>query len=172
MSQLGGLAGGLGSSALGLKNPADIYVAMLQSDSIALRLIERFKLQALYNDKTMVETIKDLNHHTDVVNGKDGLMAVTVQDEDPKRAAALANAYVEELQALTKRLATTEAGTRRMFFEQRLKDAKDHLADAEVELKRTQEKTGVLQLEDQGRASIQSLASIKRKSRPKKCNCR
>lgn len=161
MAQLGGLAGGAGGAALGLKNPNDMYVAMIGSETVARRLVARFKLQALYGDKTLTDALINLDRHTNVVSGKDGLIVVTVEDTDPKRAADMANAYVEELQGLTKRLAMTEAAQRRVFFEDKLKDAKQHLADAEVELKKIQEKTGVLQLEDQGRVAIESQASVK-----------
>src|SRR5262245_41022419 len=40
LGQLGAIAGGA-SQALGLKNPSDIYVAMLKSRTVADKLIER-----------------------------------------------------------------------------------------------------------------------------------
>src|SRR5579864_8817926 len=53
LGQLGALSA-LGSSKdnlLGLKNPADLYVGILRSRSIADSLIEQFDLKTLYRDK-------------------------------------------------------------------------------------------------------------------------
>jgi tyrosine-protein kinase Etk/Wzc len=77
------------------------------------------------------------------------------------RAAEIANAYVEELDKLTNSLAVTEAAQRRLFFERQLKQAKDDLTEAEIALKLTQEKTGLIKLDDQGRAIIEAVATLR-----------
>lgn len=160
LSSLGGLAGGMGAS-LGLKNPNDLYIAMLQSRAVADRLIERFKLQAYFKATTMTDLRLRLQGMTKIASGKDGLISISVEDHSPKLAADLANAYVEELRALSKKLAVTEAAQRRQFFEGQLQKAKQGLADAEIALKQTQQKTGVLQLEAQGKATVEALASLR-----------
>jgi capsule polysaccharide export protein KpsE/RkpR len=63
------------------------------------------------------------------------LISLEVDDKDPKFAADLANAHVEELRNLLGRLAVTEAQQRRMFFEKQLQITKDKLAHAETVLK-------------------------------------
>ena len=88
-------------------------------------------------------------------------IAVEFDDEDPKRAAAVANAYVAGLQHLTLSLAVTEAAQRRLFFERQLKQAKEDLAAAEVALKDTQERTGLIKLDDQGKAIIEAVAALR-----------
>ena len=109
---------------------------MLKSRTISDRVIERFQLQKLYGTDTMVETREQLARNVSITAGKDGLVTIEFDDEDPKRAAAVANAYAEELDKLTQSLAVTEAAQRRLFFEQQyLKQAKGDLADAEVALK-------------------------------------
>lgn len=160
LSSLGGLAGGMGAS-LGIKNPNDLYVAMLQSRAVADPLIERFKLQAYFETKTLTDTRKKLQEATKIASGKDGLISITVEDHSPKLAADLANAYVAELRGLSKTLAVTEAAQRRQFFEGQLQKTKQALADAEVGLKQTQQKTGVLQLEAQGKATVEALAGLR-----------
>jgi len=160
LSSLGGLAGGAGA-ALGIKNPNDLYVAMLQSRAVADRLIARFKLQAYFEAKTMTDTRKKLQDLTKIASGKDGLISITVEDHSPKLAADLANAYVEELRRLSKTLAVTEAAQRRQFFEGQLQKNKQALADAEIGMKQLQQKTGVLQLEAQGKATVEALASLR-----------
>jgi uncharacterized protein involved in exopolysaccharide biosynthesis len=73
----------------------------------------------------------------------------------------MANGYVEEFKRLSATLAVTEASQRRLFFEQQLAQAKDNLATAEEELKRTEQKTGLVQLDAQTRATIELLADLR-----------
>ncbi len=160
LGQLGGL-GLLAGGQLGIKNPNDLYVGMLNSRTVADALIERFKLQQLYDAGTMVETRKVLAENTAITAGKDGLITIEVDDNDPSRAAAMANAYAEQLDKLTQTLAVTEAAQRRLFFARQVKEAKDNLAAAEILLKTTQEQTGLIKLDDQGRAIIEAVATLR-----------
>jgi uncharacterized protein involved in exopolysaccharide biosynthesis len=160
LGQLGGLAG-LAGGSVGIKNPNDLYVGMLKSRTVADSIIERFDLQKLYGLQTMVETRRRLADSAFISPGKDGLISIEFDDEDPERAARIANAFVEELDKLTQTLAVTEAAQRRLFFERQLKQAKEDLSDAEVALKVTQEKTGLIKLDDQGRAIIEAVAALR-----------
>ncbi|WP_051711251.1 GumC family protein [Andreprevotia chitinilytica] len=160
LSQLGGLAGAAGG-ALGVKSPNDLYIAMMQSRNLETQLVERFKLREAYESKSLEGTLKQLEGNSKIASSKDGLITISVEDTSAKRAAELANAYVDGLRQLTKELAIGEAALRRQFFEGQLQKAKKELADAEVALKQVQEKTGLLQLEAQGRATIEALASLR-----------
>jgi len=84
-----------------------------------------------------------------------------VEDHDPKRAAELANGYVDEFRKLSASLAITEAARRRLFFEQQLQEAKDKLSTAEDALTKTQQTTGVLQIDSQAKALIESAAVLR-----------
>lgn len=159
LNQLGVL-GGVAGSAFGIKSSNDLYVGMLKSRSVADGMIQRFNLRELYRVGTLVQTRKLLQRVTRVAAGRDGIICIDVDDEDPKRAADMANGYVSELERLTERLAVTEAGQRRLFFERQLKQAKEALAVAEVELKKTQEDTGLIKLDEQGRAIIEAVARL------------
>jgi tyrosine-protein kinase Etk/Wzc len=119
LGQLGGLAG-LAGGSLGIKNPNDLYVGMLKSRTVADNIIARFELQKLYDQDTMVGTRNEFADNSSITTGKDGLITIEFEDRDPKRAAAIANAYVEELDKLTQSLAVTEAAQRRLFFERQL----------------------------------------------------
>jgi tyrosine-protein kinase Etk/Wzc len=160
ISQVSGL-GAIAGSSLGLKNPADIYVGMLKSHSLSDALIQRFDLRKLYDKATLTDTRKALEGVSSISAGKEGIIAISVDDYDPQRAASLANAYVEELERLTHRLALTEAGQRRLFYERQLQDAKTALADAEVALKTTQERTGLIKLDEQGKVIIEVVAQLR-----------
>lgn len=161
MGQLGGLAGAAGSIA-GLKSPSDLYVSMLGSRTVADNLINRFKLKERYKAETMDEARMALDNASDITSGKkDGVISINVDDEDPQFASALANGFVEELTNLTQTIAISDASMRRLFYEKQLKETKDQLADAEVALRKTQEKTGMIQPDGQVQAIISSIAQLK-----------
>jgi tyrosine-protein kinase Etk/Wzc len=133
LGSLGGLAGAVG----GIKNPADQYLAYMKSVTLQDSLIERFKLLERYEAKTKTEARLELKENVRAASGKDGLISVEVDDRDPKFAAELANAHVEELGKLLGKLATTEAQQRRLFFEKQLNQAKHKLIESEIALKAT-----------------------------------
>jgi tyrosine-protein kinase Etk/Wzc len=133
LGSLGGLAGAVG----GIKNPADQFLAYMKSVTVQDTLIDRFKLQERYEAETKTDARLALTRSVRATSGKDGLISVEVDDTDPKFAAELANAHVEELGKLLGKLATTEAQQRRLFFEKQLTLAKDKLIQSEIELKAT-----------------------------------
>src|SRR3990172_9212027 len=133
-SQLGALGGLAGAAGLNIKNPADTYVALIKSRTVADKLLDRFDLLAVYEQKYRQEARKDLENATKVSAGKDGLITIEVDDKDPNRAADIANAYVQELSKLTGSLAITEAQQRRVFFEKQLQQAQENLKKAELAL--------------------------------------
>lgn len=167
MGQLGGV-GALGSLAslagggLGIKNPADMYVSLLTSRTVEDAMIQRFGLMQEYHKKRMSDTRKEFEQRTTAVAGaKDGLIRLSLEDRDPKRAAEMANGYVEEFRKLSATLAISEAARRRLFFEQQLQQAKDNLTAAEEAMAKTQQSTGVLQIDSQARALIESAAILR-----------
>lgn len=160
LAQLGGLAG-LAGGAAGLKNPNDLYVGMLKSRTVADNLIQRFDLNKLYEQEYQSNTRKQLDGLTIINSGKDSIITIEVDDKDPKRAAELANAYVDELFKLTKVLAVTEASQRRLFFERQFEQARDNLAKAEAAARQALEKGGLVQVEGQGRAIVETTARLR-----------
>jgi tyrosine-protein kinase Etk/Wzc len=160
LSQLGPLAA-LAGQGMGLRSPSDLYVALLRSDTVAYGLIDRFSLMSVYGKKLRIDARRRLEDQSDITAGKEGVISVSVDDRSPQRAADLANSYVEELEKLTKTLNMTEAGKRRLFFEREVKIENDDLANAEVALKQTQEKTGLILLDSQSRAMIESVTSLR-----------
>jgi tyrosine-protein kinase Etk/Wzc len=160
LGQLASVAG-LGSEDLGLKNPGDLFVAMLESRTIEDRLIDRFDLRRVYSVKQYQAARGTLESRSSILAEKEGLISISVTDTDPKRAAQLANAYVEELHELNGNLAITEAGQRRVFYQQQLGAEREALAQAEVALKQVEEKSGLVQPDAQGRAIIAAVADMR-----------
>lgn len=163
IGQLGALGpmAAMAQKDLGLKNPSDLYVGMLRSRTVADALIRRFDLLRVYREKKMSGARKDLENASGIVVGKEGFVSISVEDKDRSRAPQVANAYVEELRKLTQDLAVTEAGQRRIFFERQLELAKNNLADAEQALKATEQKTGLIQLDGQAKAIIESVVKLR-----------
>lgn len=152
VAQLGALSGLIGGAA-GIKSPADQYVSLLQSTSVADRLIDEFKLMQVYESKYRFEARKDLANSSRITLGKkDGLITVEIEDTDPQRAAAIANRHVDELRRLTAQLALTEAQQRRAFFEEQLKKTRDDLTKAQTALEASGFSAGALRAEPKAAA--------------------
>jgi tyrosine-protein kinase Etk/Wzc len=158
---LGAVAGGGVASQLGLKNQNDLYIGILKSRSTQETLIREFDLQSVYKEATLTDTRTALGRHVKIETGKDTLIHIAVEDHDPKRAASLANAHVDELYQQNSKLALTEASQRRLFFERQLASEKTALANAEVALKQNQEATGLVMPAGQGEALIRSSAQLR-----------
>ncbi len=158
LAGLGGL-GGLAGAAVGIKNPVDQYVAFLKSQSVQDALIDRFTLSERYKEELRQDTRKSLDGRTVITSGKEGIISLSADDKDPQFSAQLANAYVEELNQLLKRLAVTEAQQRRLFFEKQLEDAKNKLVKAEQALKASGVSSNALKASPQ--AAIEGLAKLK-----------
>jgi len=163
-SQLGGIAGmpALAGGILGLKNPNDMYVGLFKSRTVEDAIVQHFGLMSEYHTKYLSDARKAFEKHATVDgNSKDGLIRISIEDRDPRRAAQIANGYIDQFRSQSQHLAITEASQRRLFFEQQLEQAKDNLANAEEVLKRTEQTTGVIQIDSQARALIESAASLR-----------
>lgn len=163
-SQLGSLGSvaALAGGGLGLKNPNDMYVAMLKSQTVEDGMVDAFGLESEYHAKRLSDARRTFESHATVDGtGKDGLIHISVEARSPDRAMQLANGYVDEFRKLSQNLAITEAEQRALFFQQQLEQAKNRLADAEVALQQTEQKTGLIQLDSQARALIESAASLR-----------
>jgi capsule polysaccharide export protein KpsE/RkpR len=147
---------------VGAKTSGDLYVGILKSRTIFDRIIDKFGLVSVYHKGTKEEARKKLletfNAHEDK---KSGIIFLSVEDKDPKRAADMANTFVDELKNFCGSVAITEAAQRRLFFEEQLKGIRIGLTNAENEVKKFQEATGVLQLNDQAKAVLAGIASIR-----------
>lgn len=163
-SQLGSMGGmaALAGGSLGLKSPNDQFVGMLKSRTVEDAMVQKFGLMQEYRARYLSDARKQFENRAVVDgSGKDGLIHISVEDRDPRRAAELANGYVDQFRNLSQHLAITEASQRRLFFEQELEQAKNNLANAEEALKQTEQTTGLIQLDSQARALIETAATLR-----------
>ena len=165
MAQMGGLADLVGLSGGGTANSGQMMIGILKGNTVVDAIIDRFNLMELYKQdirlnmrKTVTDNILEVNEDI-----KSGIVTVAALDEDPVRAADIANAFVEELQKRLQGLSLTEAGQRRLFFEAQLKQAQQSLADAEDAMLRYQQESGVIVLEPQMKALLESITALRGK---------
>jgi uncharacterized protein involved in exopolysaccharide biosynthesis len=162
LAQLSSMSAMASGGGMSIKNPNDLQVALLKSRAVENAMAERFHLQALYRRKYLSTTRKRWERVTSIDNGlKDSLIHLSVTDYDPRRAADLANGWVEEYRRLSATLAVTEAAQRRLFYERLLNAAQGDLSRAEEEMKQTEQRTGVIELDGQAHAMIASAAILR-----------
>ncbi|GAP36060.1 Wzz/FepE/Etk N-terminal domain-containing protein [Piscinibacter sakaiensis] len=159
LASLGALGGIAGLSA---KTPDELYVALLRSDSVLRALDQRYKLQERYDASSYERLRKKINKHIAVASEKrSGVITVEVEDRDPAFAAELANAHAAEIRKVLDRLAVSEAQQRRVFFEGQLTATKERLVKAEQDLRKVQERSGVIVLDKQAEALIGGAAQLR-----------
>jgi uncharacterized protein involved in exopolysaccharide biosynthesis len=158
MSSMAGAAGGRV-----LLDPNEMYMGLLRSRPVADAIVQQFGLEKLYHARSATASREKLAANTEIVSEKSGLLAISVTDEDKKRAAAIANAYAEQLRLLTQKMAVTEASRRRLFYEQQVNRANDDLARATYSFQQVQKKEGLVQLDTQAKVLIDSLANLRAK---------
>jgi len=144
---LGGIAGDL--LGLGSKNTSDMFVGILESRTVQDKLIQQFELQKLYHDGRMGDARRDLADRTSIsVDRKSQIITIGVTEHDPQRAAAMGQAYVEELNHLVAELSTSSARRERMFLEERLQAVNKDLESAEKEFSQFSSKNATLDIKE------------------------
>ncbi|MEK7286807.1 MAG: GNVR domain-containing protein [Nitrospirota bacterium] len=154
---LGGLSGGL----FGGKTPADLWVGILKSNTLRDTIIKRFSLKELFHVKTIEDARVALNGRVKIIKGKDEIIAITVEDKDPSRAAKIANAFVEELDKINRGNVMTSGKRTRLFLEKRLHDAKSDLFKAEEEIKVFQENNKAVRIDEQSKAIFGAIGEVR-----------
>lgn len=156
-------AGGLGSLSafLGLRTPGELYVGMMTSDSVLDAVIQRFNLKERHRIKRTDDARLFLKGTIKVASEKSGIITVRATDRDPKQAAALANAFVEELDVLLSSMAQREAKGQLSFLERERSQASLKLAEAEEAFRVFSEKSGAIQMDAQTRGMLQYVASLR-----------
>jgi capsule polysaccharide export protein KpsE/RkpR len=157
MSNLGMIAGDM----LGLKSTDAMWIGILRSDTVQSRLIDRFNLRKVYWDKYMQDARKDLDGFTEIVEDrKSGILTIKVTDRNRERSAALARAYIDELNKLVSQLSTSAARREREFIEGRLQTVKQELDDASHEFSQYASKNTAVDITAQERAMVESAGKL------------
>ena len=161
---LGGGTAGLGgivSELLGQKNSSDFLVAILSSRTVADTLIQKFDLRKVYGAPRMEDARTDLEaQRTFLVDRKSQIITISVTDESPQRAAAMAQAYVEELNRTVAEVSTSSARRERIFLEGRLQAVNQDLEAAEKEFSQFSSRNAAIGIKEQGKAMVDAAAPL------------
>jgi uncharacterized protein involved in exopolysaccharide biosynthesis len=161
LAKAGGGAGSLAGDVLGLKSTGSLFVGMLRSESSQLSLVERFDLKIVYGVKLTQDARAQLDERTVISEDrKSGIITISVTDVSPPRAAALANAYVDQLNTLVTDSSTSSAHRERVFLEDRLKVAKQELDQASSELAQFSSQNSTLDMQQMGKAMLDATGNV------------
>lgn len=160
MSGPGGL-GMLAGDLLGIKSTGALFVGVLRSRTVEDRIVDRFDLRKVYGESLLMRARQKLTERTSISEDrKSGIITITVTDHDPKRAAAMAAAYVEELNTLIAQLSTSSARRERVFLEDRLVSVKQELESAENDFSQFASNKGAIDITEQGKAMVEAAATL------------
>ena len=140
--------------------PADVFMAEIQSRTVSEEIVRRFGLQKLYKRKLMEDAVKELHHHAIPTVTEVGMIVITVEDHDPKRAADMANAYAEILDRFNRTMRMTKGRRTREFVEQRLNETRNELHAAEQRLADYLERRKTLALTPEMSTSVEAAARL------------
>lgn len=156
-----GMAGAAGD-LLGMSGGSGaLFAGILQSETVEDRLVERFDLRQVYRDRLEQDARQDLAERTGIAEDrKSGIITITVTDRDPRRAAAITAAYIEELNRLSAELSTSAAHRERVFLEERLRDVKLDLDRAAQDFSRFSSQNTAIDIKEQARAMVEAAAQL------------
>jgi uncharacterized protein involved in exopolysaccharide biosynthesis len=160
-AKAGDAIGAVASNVLGLRTSGATMVGILESRTIQDDLINQFDLRKVYSKKRYNDARKVLEKRTNISEDKkSGIITIAVEDSDPDRAAALAKAYVTDLNNRISQLTTSSAHRERVFLEGRLLSVKQELDAATLKLSlfSSQNKTFDPQIE--GKAMMEAASSL------------
>jgi uncharacterized protein involved in exopolysaccharide biosynthesis len=161
LSRTGGGLAGLGANLLGLDNTGAMFIGVLNSRSVADNLVKRFDLKKVYRDGRDQDARQDLADRTNISEDrKSEIITIAVEDRDPRRAAALAAAYVDELNRLLTQVNTSSAHRERVFIEERLKVVRQELDIAAKQLSDFSTKNTTLDPKEQGKAMVGAVVTL------------
>lgn len=135
-------------------------LSLMNSRELKEKLITKYGLMKVYNVETMSQALKEFDEHVGGDIAEQGYFTISFEDKDPKRAAAIANDIVTEMNDLNSRLATEEAKHNKVYVEQRYMKLLSDLDSAEQALGAFQKKYGVYSLPDQAKAELTAIGGL------------
>lgn len=160
-SRVGSGLAGLARGALGIQTTGALFVEILKSDTVRDDVIQKFGLQKIYGTRFISDARTDLSDHTGISEDvKSGVITINVVDHDPKRAAAIAQEYVNELNWVVNNLSTSSAHRERDFLDSRLTQVRADLESAEQQFSQFASKKGAIDIPEQGKAMVTAAATL------------
>ncbi|MBE2886644.1 GumC family protein [Geobacter anodireducens] len=161
IGQVGGGMANLAGDLLGNGTSADRCIGILKSNAVSDDIIDRYNLMKVFNAKSRDDVYKTLGRKVDIVAGKkDGIISITVEDKDPRLAADIANAYVDELAKMMINLNVTGAVQNKAYLAEQLAKTKVSLSSAEEKIKGFKAKNKMVDVTEQAKGAIQGIADL------------
>jgi uncharacterized protein involved in exopolysaccharide biosynthesis len=160
-AKAGGGVGSMAGDLLGLKSSGALFMGVLRSQTAQDRLIQQFGLQKVYRTKLITDARKQLDQRTAIAEDrKSGIISISVNDHDPKRAAALADGYVNQLNTLVTELSTSAAHREGVFLAERLKVAQTDLDAASNRFAQFSSQNSTLDIQTEGKAMLDAAGTL------------
>ncbi len=159
-SDLAGVAANFGFELGG----DEIYETILTSRTLKENIITRFNLREVYrmdDDAFPEDVLLAFGTHLTVTTLENQSIAISMEDQDPQRAADMANACIGELDAIYSAITSETASKNRQFIEKRLSSINDTIKVIQETLLAFQLETGALHISEQMIATLTSAAEIK-----------
>lgn len=141
------------------KSPEDMYLGLLASRNVADRVVDEANLLDFFHTKSRAQARGMLGAASKFTIGKDTLINLRVRSRDAQKAAQIANAYLDALQAQQEAMSESQATVRRIIFEKQMDEEKNALAVAENDLKKDQETSGLVQITAQTELGLSAIAT-------------
>jgi uncharacterized protein involved in exopolysaccharide biosynthesis len=152
---------GFAGDILGAKSSGALFVGVVRSRTVQDALINQFDLRKVYWIRRMEDTRKELDERTTISEErKSGIITIKVRDHSPRRAQAMAQAYVEQLNIAMAKLSTSSARREREFLETRLKAVKQDLDAASQDFSQFASKNTAIDIPEQGKAMVEAAAML------------
>jgi len=159
--KMGANLASLGGDLLGVNTSVDLFAGLLESRTVQNDLVTKFNLRTVYGRRHLVDARKELARRTDLsIDRKSGILTIQVTDHDPKRATAMAQEYVAQLNNVVTQLNTSSAHRERIFLEARLEEVKTELESAEAEFSKFASKNAAIDIKEQGKAMVEAAAVL------------
>jgi uncharacterized protein involved in exopolysaccharide biosynthesis len=159
-AKAGGNIGSMAGDLLGGNSTGALFLGILRSRTLEDRLVERFDLKRVYGTKLEEDARTKLANNTGISEDhRSGIISISVVDQDPARARAVAQAYMVELEHLVSELSTSAAHRERVFLEGRRQAVKRELDQAE-EFSQFASKNTAINIPEQGKAMVQAAAAL------------
>jgi capsule polysaccharide export protein KpsE/RkpR len=161
-AKAGGDIGSMAGDLLGGGNSTGaLFLGILRSRTLEDRLVQRFELKKVYGTKVEEDARTRLSNNTGISEDhKSGIISISVVDHDPARAAAIAQAYMVELERLVSELSTSAAHRERVFLEDRRYVVKQELDRASQEFSQFASRNTAINIPEQGKAMVGAAATL------------
>jgi uncharacterized protein involved in exopolysaccharide biosynthesis len=137
---------GLVAGSLGLQvaGTTDLFIAYLDSRTMAEAVVAHFDIQRRYNAPELQRAVGIVMSMREFIPRKTGTIDIRVESPDPRFAADMANFYADNLDRMNQTFSNTEAGRHRRFIETRLVETQKALREAEERFRQFEERNKTL----------------------------